>query len=67
MIKSVPIQPKTSNILPKFCQKLATTLRVVLVFVGPVVPNEKAALAAQGQLLVAEGGRLKAVTRSCGR
>ena len=28
--KSVPIQPKTSNILPKFCQKLATTLRVRL-------------------------------------
>ena len=26
--KSVPIQPKTSKILPKFCQKLATTLRV---------------------------------------
>ena len=26
--KSMPIQPKTSNILPKFCQKLATTLRV---------------------------------------
>ena len=26
--KSVPIQPKTSNILPKFCQKLATTVRV---------------------------------------
>ena len=26
--KSVPIQPKTSNLLPKFCQKLATTLRV---------------------------------------
>ena len=26
--KLVPIQPKTSNILPKFCQKLATTLRV---------------------------------------
>ena len=26
--KSVPIQPKTSNTLPKFCQKLATTLRV---------------------------------------
>ena len=26
--KSEPIQPKTSNILPKFCQKLATTLRV---------------------------------------
>ena len=25
--KSVPTQPKTSNILPKFCQKLATTLR----------------------------------------
>ena len=24
----VPIQPKTSNILPKFCEKLATTLRV---------------------------------------
>ena len=23
--KSEPIQPKTSNILPKFCQKLATT------------------------------------------
>ena len=27
--KSVPIQPKTSNILLKFCQKLATTLRVL--------------------------------------
>ena len=26
--KSVPIQPKTNNILPNFCQKLATTLRV---------------------------------------
>ena len=26
--KSVPIQPKTSNILPKFCQKLATNTRV---------------------------------------
>ena len=26
--KLVPIQPRTSNILPKFCQKLATTLRV---------------------------------------
>ncbi len=26
--KSASIQPKTSNILPKFCQKLATTLRV---------------------------------------
>ena len=26
--KSAPIQPKTSNILPKLCQKLATTLRV---------------------------------------
>ena len=25
--KSEPIQPKTSNISPKFCQKLATTLR----------------------------------------
>ena len=28
LAKSVPIQPKTSNILPKFCQKLVTTLRV---------------------------------------
>ena len=27
--KSVPILPKTSNILPKNCQKLATTLREV--------------------------------------
>ena len=26
--KSVPIQPKTSNILPKFCQKFATTRRL---------------------------------------
>ena len=26
--RSAPIQPKTSEILPKFCQKLATTLRV---------------------------------------
>ena len=25
---SVPIQPKTSNILPKICQKLATTLQL---------------------------------------
>ena len=25
--KSVPIQPKRSNILPNFCQELATTLR----------------------------------------
>ena len=32
--KSVPIQPKTSNILPKFCQKLATTLRVRMCDVG---------------------------------
>ena len=28
--KSVPIQPKTSEILPKFCQKLATTLELTL-------------------------------------
>ena len=27
--RSVPIQPKTSNILPKFCQKLATTLHAL--------------------------------------
>ena len=33
--KSVPIQPKTSNILPKFCQKLATTLRVAGDASGP--------------------------------
>ena len=33
--KSVPIQPKTSNILPKFCQKLATTLRVRELTVAP--------------------------------
>ena len=26
--RSAPIQPKTSDILPKICQKLATTLRV---------------------------------------
>ena len=26
--RSVPIQPKTSEILPKICQNLATTLRV---------------------------------------
>ena len=32
--KSEPIQPKTNNILPKFCQKLATTLRVQLPY-GP--------------------------------
>ena len=30
--RSAQIQPKTSEILPKFCQKLATTLRVP----GPV-------------------------------
>ena len=29
--KSLPIQPKTSNILPKICQTLASTLR----FAGP--------------------------------
>ena len=28
--KSEPIQPKTSNILPKFCQKPATTLRALV-------------------------------------
>ena len=28
MQKSVPIRPKTNDISPKFCQKLATTLRV---------------------------------------
>ena len=33
--KSVPIQPKTSNILPKICQKLATTLRVVFTAAAP--------------------------------
>ena len=26
--RSMPMQPKTSNILPTFCEKLATTLRV---------------------------------------
>ena len=25
--RSAPIQPKTSEVLPKFCQKVATTLR----------------------------------------
>ena len=35
--KLVPIQPKTSNTLPKFCQKLATTLR------GPAVPSDEPA------------------------
>ena len=34
--KSVPIQPKTSNILPKFCQKLATTLQVCPLPATPV-------------------------------
>ena len=29
LAKSVPIQLKTSNILPKSCQKLATALRIV--------------------------------------
>ena len=27
--KSMPIQPKTSNILPKICQKLATNLQLI--------------------------------------
>ena len=42
--KSVPIQPKTNNILPKFCQKLATTLRV----------------AGDAQLRCSSGGRRRA-------
>ena len=41
--KSVPIQPKTSNILPKFCQNLATTLRVV----AGSTPTRARVLAAQ--------------------
>ena len=47
--KSVPIQPKTSNILPKFCQKLATTLRVhpVLDRVPAVIRGVADALAAR--------------------
>ena len=36
--KSEPIQPKTSNILPKICQKLATTLRVAEADGLPVRP-----------------------------
>ena len=42
--KSVPIQPKTSNILPKFCQKLATTSTV-----GPGPGSASVAPAARGQ------------------
>ena len=33
--KLVPIQPKTSDVLPKFFQKLATTLRVHYPTAGP--------------------------------
>ena len=40
--KSVPIQPKTSNVLPKFCQKLATTPT------GPPPPSCAARNAARG-------------------
>ena len=42
--KSMPIQPKTSNILPKFCQKLATKL-----VQNPRRPS--AAAAAAGRML----------------
>ena len=33
--RSVPIQPKTNNILPKFCQKLATTRAACALRSGP--------------------------------
>ena len=49
--KSVPIQPKTSNILPKFCQKLATTLRVRRA--GTDAPSSRSPQALrQGHLIV---------------
>ena len=51
--KSVPIQPKTSNILAKFCQKLATTYRPR----GrrrPPPPPPKAAAQPAGRLLPRE-------------
>ena len=40
--KSVPVQPKTSNILPKFCQKLATVVRYrpARSFAGQSTPGE---------------------------
>ena len=44
--KSEPIQPKTNKILPKFCQKLATTLRVRL---AAEVPVEEASAAPVGK------------------
>ena len=47
--KSVPIQPKTSNILPKFCQKLATTLRVRRACRSPH-DGHRAGLRVDGQL-----------------
>ena len=56
--KSVPIQPKTNNILPKFCQKLATTLRV-LARDGP--PAGGAPQAAAGSAhRVADGAAVRA-------
>ena len=38
--KSAPIQPKTSEILPKFCQQLTTTLRVH--YPTPLAPRSSA-------------------------
>ena len=43
--KSAPIQPKTSNILPKFCQKLATgerPRRARPAAAGPRAPGDRA-------------------------
>ena len=49
--KSVPIQPKTSNIFPKFCQKLATTLRVRR---APCAPAAVEVHARQARAVVAD-------------
>ena len=47
--KSVPIQPKTNNILPKFCQKLATTPRAVARAAGRRVAADEHGRAVRAQ------------------
>ena len=61
--KSVPIQPKTSNILPKFCQKLATTLRVHYPPPAPITRPTFSRGNVRGRRF-ARGTRLFALTRA---
>ena len=60
--KSVPIQPKTNNILPKFCQKLATTL-----ITGRSPARRRRRRGDPGQLPVLRRGRQSSGKSASGR